>query len=950
MYTTRIILTAYCIAMLMYPAFCQNFGGNPAAVKWKQIDTRQSRVIFPNGLDSQANRISHIMHMLDTTTLYSIGNNIRKWNVVLQHQNIVPNAYVRLAPVISELYLTPDPNNFTNGSLRWDDNLIIHEKRHMQQFSNFNNGLTRVFSFLLGQEGQLLANGISIPDYFFEGDAVFHETLVSQQGRGRMPAFFNGMKAMVIDKKNYSWMKMRSGSLRHYTPDYYELGYQVVAYGYEKYGSDFWRKVTRDAVQFKGIFYAFNRAIQKHSGTSYSGFRQDALRYFSSQTLPDTANLRDTNAYITGAEKNNVTDYLFPQYVSEDTIIVTKKSYREINSFYFLTAGREQKIRVKDLVLDDYFSYANGKLVYAAYQLDPRWTNRSYSVIQLLDIYSRQQKQLSFKSRYFSPDISADGSEVLAVQVHTDGSSSLHRISTENGEVLAQVPNPNRYFFTQTRYIDRHRAVTAVRNTEGQMALLAIQLANGQTDTLLPFSYNILGYPYVHNGKVYLSMTDNSNGNYTDRIFSVSLDDKTCNRLTTNNNGVYHPAVSTSGKLVYTAFTSYGYRLAVQDSIEQKRLAQSYSMLPENNTTPAAKALQLPGAAVLDKVDDTKALPVTKYHKSFRLFNFHSARPFATDPEYGYAFYSDNILSTFSNVLTYTYNRNEQSHAAAFDAVFAGWFPFLRIGLEQSFNRKVDTGIGGKSFNYNAAKLSAGFSIPLNFVRGRTIKYINVGSGLNRELIPYALINGKTVETKSFDYLNAFIIVRNRSQVARQHINPRWAQALTVTYREALSITNNQKLVANASLNFPGITASHSLVVDGALQKRDTLIDFFSKTFSTPRGYQELNTQHMYKWGINYHFPLLYPDCGVGNIVFIQRIRANAFYDYGMATARLRGGGTRNINNRSTGGELYFDTKIWNALPVSVGIRYSHLLDRDLLNPGASGRWEVFLPFNIIPD
>ncbi|HSN61293.1 MAG TPA: hypothetical protein VLR49_10180, partial [Ferruginibacter sp.] len=56
------------------------------------------------------------------------------------------------------------------------------------------------------------------------------------------------------------------------------------------------------------------------------------------------------------------------------------------------------------------------------------------------------------------------------------------------------------------------------------------------------------------------------------------------------------------------------------------------------------------------------------------------------------------------------------------------------------------------------------------------------------------------------------------------------------------------------------------------------------------------------------------------------------------------------IINRSAGGEIYFDGKIWNALAAGIGIRYSHLLDTDLLNPGVKGRWEIILPFNLIPN
>ncbi|MFM2360734.1 MAG: hypothetical protein RLY16_2727, partial [Bacteroidota bacterium] len=204
------------LLLIAFPGYGQNFGGNPNSLHWQQINTASGRVIFPQGLDSQAKRIHAMITLLDTTTLSTIGNQSKKWNVLLLNQTTIPNAYVRMAPIMSELNMTPAQDNFSVGSIRWDDNLIIHENRHMQQFANFNNGFTKVFSFLFGQEGQLLANALVIPDYFFEGDAVWQETLVSKQGRGRMPSFFNGYKSLWKDQKNYNWMKLRSGSMLDY--------------------------------------------------------------------------------------------------------------------------------------------------------------------------------------------------------------------------------------------------------------------------------------------------------------------------------------------------------------------------------------------------------------------------------------------------------------------------------------------------------------------------------------------------------------------------------------------------------------------------------------------------------------------------------------------------------------------------------------------------------------
>lgn len=937
------------LLLFLFPFVCaaQNFGGNPATTKWLQVNSPSSKVIFPNGLDSQAQRMNNMIDLLNNTTLYSIGNKIKKWNVVLLNHNTEANAFVRLAPVVSELYMVPSQNNFDVGSLRWDDNLIIHENRHMQQFSNFNHGLTRVFSFLFGQEGQLLANGLTIPDYFFEGDAIFQETLVSRQGRGRMPAFFNGMKALWLAGKNYNWMQLRNGSLRKFIPDHYELGYPVVLYGYEKYGTDFWRKVTSDAVDFKGLFYPYNRAVEKYSQKKYSQFTKEALQYYKEQTLGNTTSYNVS--FITPVRKNNVVDYLFPQFVNEDTIVVTKQSYRELNSFYLLVNGKEKKLRVKDYTTDDYFSYSNGAVVYAAYQSDLLRANRNYSVIKLLNIYTKEQVQLTNRSLYFSPALNKDATEIIAVNVHPDGSNYLHRINATTGELIQQIPNPRNYFFTQTKYIDANTAVSAVRNSQGKMALVKVNFADGKTEELTTFSYALLGYPFVKDRYIYFTMTDDR-GIPVDRIFSIDMDTRKIQFLTNNSNGVYHPSVNSKGELIFSAVTADGSRIGKMSSvlrlIDQKVITDSGI---REYRIPGKTSFQWKGANAVDKVPDAKT-PIKPYSKWKGFFNFHSARPFADDPEYGYTFYSDNALTNFHSEVTYTYNRSEQSHAVGYDLVYSGLFPFVRAGIQRSFNREVDTGTTQvKTFKYNATKLNAGFYIPLRFINGRTFKYLNIGGAFNAEYVPYQLV-GKDVKTRALNYINTYLVFSNQSRMAKQFINPKWAQTFTVTYRDAFNLVDNHKLIADGSLYFPGFFRNHSLVFDGAYQRRDTLGDFFSKTFPFARGYQELNQRRMYKIGVNYHFPLCYPDWGFGNIIFFQRIRMNAFYDYGSSLTRFTNGNLREVKTRSTGAEVFFDTKWWNALPVNFGVRYSRLLDNDLLNPGAVNRWEIILPLNIIPD
>ncbi|MFZ4059158.1 MAG: hypothetical protein ACOYKE_13535, partial [Ferruginibacter sp.] len=362
--------------------------------------------------------------------------------------------------------------------------------------------------------------------------------------------------------------------------------------------------------------------------------------------------------------------------------------------------------------------------------------------------------------------------------------------------------------------------------------------------------------------------------------------------------------------------------------------------------TPSA--LKQKHAGILYTLDDSSAIADKPYKKSFQLFNFHSSRPAIDDPEFSYSLLSDNVLSSFTNQLTYMYNRSDLSHALSFDAAYGGWFAFFNTGAAYNFNRNIDTAVG-KTVQYNTAKIQLGSSIPLQWIGKRTSKYLNIGGNFTWEQLYYRGIGKNVFDNKALQYLTLFASWSNANQQAQKHIHPRWAQAISLSYRKAYTFINSKKFVANTAWYFPGLFPTHSLVINGSYQQRDRFPDIFSNTFSYSRGYLSLSTRRMYKVGVNYHFPIVYPDAGLGNIVFIQRIRANGFYDYTSSKARVNGILTE-IKNRSTGAEIYFDTKVWNALPVTLGFRYSRLLDKDLRNPGAVNRWEIILPVGLIPN
>ncbi|HEY0680257.1 MAG TPA: hypothetical protein VGD17_18370, partial [Chitinophagaceae bacterium] len=488
----------------------QQFGGHPPSVKWKQVNNDTARIIFPAGLDSPALRIANLVNVLDRYTYQSIGNRRRKISIVLQPSTTISNAYVALGPFRSEFQMTPQQNSFELGSLPWADNLAIHEYRHVQQYNNFNRGISKVFSVLFGEEGQALANALVVPDWFFEGDAVYQETKVSRQGRGRLPYFFNDYRSLWLEGKIYSWMKLRNGSLRDFVPDHYRLGYLLTAYGYENYGNEFWKKVSGDASAFKGLFYPWQKAIKRQTGKDYREFRNNAIEHFRTQ-------LKSTVGADAGsASRHFLSDQEYPYMMENDDILYLETSYKKLPRFVVDQNGKLKNLRVRDISIDNYFSYRNNKIVYAAYRPDTRWGWRDYSDLRLLDVSTGEQRKLTNRTKYFAPDISADGNSVIAVHVDEKGNSALHLLSTNSGGIEKIVPNPDQLFYTYPKFYDQQQVLSAVRNREGKMSLAITDLRNGSNRFIIPFSWNVTGFPWVEGDTIYFTASDGR----IDRLFA----------------------------------------------------------------------------------------------------------------------------------------------------------------------------------------------------------------------------------------------------------------------------------------------------------------------------------------------------------------------------------------------------------------------------------------------
>jgi hypothetical protein len=917
-------------------AFAQRFAGHPPGTRWKQINTDTVRVIFPSGFERQAADVVATAHALGYRTQGSIGNKLRKISIVLQPRTTITNGYVALGPWRSEFMLTPNQNSFELGALPWHRFLALHEYRHIQQYTNFNKGVSKAFSFLFGQDGLSLATSAAVPNWFWEGDAVYQETLMSTQGRGRLPYFHNEFRSLWMANKNYSWMKLRNGSLRDFVPDHYKLGYMMVAYGREKYGEEFWKKVTDDAVRYKGLFYPFQRAVKKYSGKDYKTFRAEALSYFEQNSDKNDEN--DVVSQWAQGKKHFADNEEYPQWIDENNILYVRSSYRRIPAFYIreVVSGQSRKLRVKDISLDNYFSYRNSRVAYAAYEPDRLWNWIDFSVIKVLDISTGEQRTLTHRSHYFSPDISEDGKEVVAVQVLPGGDASLHIIDAGSGAVIHQLPNPQQLFYTYPKFYIGNTIVSAVRNSAGQMSLALINRQSGAVEEeLFPFSYNVIGFPMVRGDTI--TFTASHNGK--DELFAYIGKELFRVNTAAVNSGTGNYQVSMfNDKAAFTAFTAAGFHMQV--------LTKPELMQVSNNEL--ADAIPDLGVASM-KVTDTLALPASKafsatpYSKGFRLFNFHSWRPYISDPDYSFSILSENVLNTLQTELYFNYNRNEKFKQAGVSMIYGGIFPYISASVYGTFERLSADTIS--AFNWNEYDGRLGLTAPINFTSGRTYKTLSFAAGINHKQVNYTGVAKTRYDDVRFNYIDLSSSFSIQSQQARMHIYPRLGNSFFARYRAAINELTARQMLVNNSLYLPGIDQTHNLVISAAWQGRDTMLQYvFPNSFPFSRGYTNVNSPRMWKIGVNYHLPLLYPDWGFGNIVYFLRVRGNAFYDHSQIKS-LRTGAK--FNFRSTGAEIFFDTKWWNEYEVTFGIRYSQLADGALLGQGPH-QWEFILPVNLL--
>lgn len=918
-------------------------GQDPASAKWKQIKTENFQVIFQKEFTKQAQQVATTLEFYYLKAGKSLDRQPKKISVILHNQLVTSNGYVAWAPKRMELYTTPSPDTYPDP---WIEHLCVHEMRHVVQIDKLNQGITKILSIVFGQQATGLVAG-QLPMWYLEGDAVCIETAFSNYGRGRLPSFNRGLKTHLLsDDERYSFDKMLFGSYKDYVPNYYELGYQVTSFARKEYGQDIWNKVennvAKNSYTLLPTTWAFYRGLKKNYQISQKDLFKQTLNYLDNKWTIENADKHDPN-FFQKYLINDYENYINPISLDKESVLALKKGKSHIPQFVLINSESEKVIYEPGYVIANDFSYANNLLVWAEYKPDIRWRNREFTSIKLLNIKTQKKHVLVSKSRYFSPDLSNDGSKIAVVKVDKSNNSYLVIIDSFIGGVERTIEPRNSYFLIRPQWSADGKSIFIIELTDSGKQVAEYKLANKSWSTLFKIEQGDIQRFIPFDNKIFFHTTLNG----VDNVHVFDRSNQEMYQLSNSAFGISEFDINTNtNELVVNEYTSRGSRIAtipIERALWKKvdnRLAYKFELADVISKQESALT-----TALTDSLHDFKVKP---YRKIFNQFNFHSWIPFYYDYENtsvgdvlqepallyeklypGLMLLSQNKLSTTETILSYAYKND--NHYVSSSLVLKGQYPIIRLsakyGTQQNILTVNDVWIPETELGYS---YDIDLYVPLNFSSGKYITGIR--PWVSVEYYDNLFYNyQQDYYIKGLEYVQSDLLFYTYQHKAERDIYPKYGafvnfSLLNTPFEDEIY---GYMFNANAIIYLPGWKNS-GFKIDAGYQYQNPLLYRFGSDFRFPRGINRKVADKMRKIYIDYSFPLAYPDWNLGSLLYLKRIRANIFYDYAYSTFRTVNEDRSAYvwpfqHSYSFGAELTFDYHLLRTIfPLNSGVRIGY--------------------------
>lgn len=887
---------------------CSQFysaGQDPFSVRWKQINTENFQVIFPDDYIHQATYIADVLEWAYEHGSKTLDHRPRKVSVIVHNQTVISNGFVSWAPRRIELYTNPPANNDAHD---WMERLAIHELRHVVQIDKLNQGVTRLLSYVFGEQatGAMVA---FLPMWFLEGDAVVAETALTHAGRGRVPAFEQELRAQVLEKGIWSYDKALFGSYKHHVPNYYQLGYQLVAAARANHDASVWSGVVDHVARRPWTVAPFSRGMKKHIGYNKNQHYQNTFRDLDSAWTQQKKKHTYTQGQIVSPENKLYTSYNHAFWIDENTLVALKTGLRDIPAVVKIRDGQEKLLFRTGWLFPNALHYASGKLVWNQLRPDPRWEHRSWSEIWVYDFEAQSRNRLTHQGRYFAPSLSPDGKKIAAVKTTSKGDNFLVVLDAYNGYTLWEFQYPGNDFIMQPAWHPSGNQIALIAVNPKGKRIDMVTPEDNSLENILPPSHTEVSSPaFIGN---HIIFTGGWSG--IDQIFELDTETGKIKMIISPVFGAVNTQSSPEGeKIVHSDYSSSGYRLKVTHVNDLTPVPLKKT---EDHSVGFHKILSQQEDAVVNPSEIVRHdHRIEKYDRFENLFHLHSWAPLylqAEDEETGIGatLLFQNKLSTSFATAAYQWDNEQQTGKFSLDYSYHGWYPVIQLEASSGHRRfyyTYENQIRNFLWNENIFRLA--FSVPLRFQQhaffyGVTpvfrIGTTRVGKSRHTPTRIFVSENQYFVFHENSFYTQEYRLLSylQRRLVARD-IFPRWGVVSDISYRHTpLGGTDMGSVWGSRGIGYlPGLFRHQGLRLSAAYQEKtrgtrkpNSVNYTFGNVITYPRGFSSsqdriLDHRQLTSFTADYAFPLVYPDLSLPPLIYLKRLHAHVFTDFARAT------------------------------------------------------------------
>ncbi|MFE7252561.1 hypothetical protein ACFU8T_11790 [Sphingobacterium spiritivorum] len=854
----------------------------PPGIKWEQINTKDFQLIFPHEFHKQASTLSHQL----TRIIHRVGQDFkrkpRKISFIIQTNTLDQNGYVQLAPRKSELYATPS-GIASNQS--WLDNLALHESRHVLQFDN----LTGSFRAPLFEQLGLALYGLHLPSWYFEGDAVYTETVLSEGGRGRLPSWEMPIRTNILEGKKYSYEKYTLGSFKDIVPSYYTIGYFMATKMKNDFGEDIQQKILTDIRHHLLRPYSFNKALKKHTNMTGSRLFKSTIKELGDYWKNQENQIQPTSYTHLKTQKSRYPQHwMLPQIDQNGQLYSLYQSPQNVSQIVQIDtlSGSQKTILNLGIQLMPYFDLKGNLLVWDEYRRDARYVKRSYNVINIHNLNTKKTKTLTTKTRYYTPALSYSGDQIVCIDVNMTNEATLVILDSETGQVMETVASPHHIHLQQPQFDASGDKIVMIGVSEKGTCLVEYSLKDNNWSELTDWDNQQLERPvYSQNDVIF-----KAHYNGTDNIYRYTRSDKQISALTNARFGAFSPFVdSKTNQLFFNDYAVDGYKLAQisLNSVQAKDIRQTpdrfiHYYKPSLAGIPAHEALY-----------DTTAFEIKPYTGIKRTVNFHSLTISSTDfssfDNYkpGIFWISNNLLNTTKISLGYEYDTDLDKGIYSAQIQYQKYFPKFTVRYENkgqigraSFINKPDSSV---SFDWQEHLITAQMSLPWTIYRHNQVYSFgfNIATYYQNRYNP-SLQNIPNFRRELKFPLSYQAYFNRNAMQSRMDLAPKWGQNFSVTYRHSPfeGAVSGTLLSFRSNFYLPGLVSNHGFQVRFGAQKASNIYQY-SMDIPVVSGYGFFNSPRVTNTLLfNYRFPIAYPDWTIGGLAYIKRFKGGFFADY----------------------------------------------------------------------